>query len=73
MKKYIRSNTTTDTGIPDTMPTKADLLRMIQQLHGSELTDAISRLDSLGDFYREDKRQKRQYLLQVIMTKPENP
>ena len=64
MKRYIRANT--NTGVPDTMPTKAELLAKIRQLHGEELSDAISRLDSLGTFYREDKRQKRQYLIEVV-------
>lgn len=68
MKLYIRATQTSDeaTGIPDTFPTKADLLSEVKRLHGKELQDAISRLDSLGDWYREDRRQQRKYLLDVI-------
>ena len=53
-------------GIPSTMPTKEQLLAQIKKLKGKDLEDAISRLDSMGSFYREDKRQKRGYLQGVI-------
>ena len=53
-------------GIPLSMPTKADLIKMIYQLHGRDLTDAIARLDSSGNWYRDDRRQKRQYLINVV-------
>lgn len=55
-----------ETGIPSTMPTKQQLLDVVKKLKGQDLNDAISRLDSLGSYYREDKRQKRGYLEQVI-------
>lgn len=55
-----------ETGIPSTMPTKQQLLDVVKKLKGKDLNDAISRLDSLGSYYREDKRQKRGYLQQVI-------
>lgn len=55
-----------ETGIPSTMPTKQQLLDIVKKLKGQDLNDAISRLDSLGSYYREDKRQKRGYLQQVV-------
>lgn len=56
----------TDTGIPSTMPSKESLLDVVKKLKGKDLTDAIRRLDSFGDWYREDKRAKRRYLQEVI-------
>lgn len=55
-----------NTGIPSTMPTKEQLLKKIKKLKGKDLEDAIYRLDSLGHYYREDKRQKRGYLEEVV-------
>ena len=65
MKRYIRASIS-DTGIPDTRPTKEQLLVAVRNLRGNSLLDAISRLDSSGDWYREDKRAKRRYLEEVI-------
>ena len=71
MKRYIKSSISDEIasepmGIPLSMPTKADLIKMIYQLHGRDLTDAIARLDSSGNWYRDDRRQKRQYLINVV-------
>jgi len=71
MKRYIKASifdeiASEPAGIPLSMPTKEDLIRMVNQLRGQELTDAIKRLDSFGYWYRDDKRQKRKYLIDVI-------
>ena len=56
MKRYIRSNTNI---------TKEQLLAEAKSLGGAELEDAIYRADSLGSYYREDKRQRRGYIEQI--------
>ena len=65
MKRYIKSSTT-PSGIPEARPTKAELLKDAKALRGKDLLDAITILDSFGDWYREDKREKRKYLESVI-------
>lgn len=65
MKLYIKSSTL-DLGIPDKRPTKQQVLSDIKKLRGVELSDAVSRLDSSGNWYREDRRQKRGYLEEVV-------
>ena len=45
--------------------TKLDLLKTIKTLKGSALEDAVDRADSLGSYYREDKRQKRGYIEEI--------
>ena len=57
MKRYIRSTT---------IITKEQLLAESKSLRGSELEDAIYRADSLGSYYREDKRQKRSYIEGIV-------
>ena len=42
--------------------TKTELLSEVKALKGQALEDAIDRADSLGSYYREDKRQKRGYI-----------
>ena len=53
-------------GIPEARPNKDQILDDIKSLKGKALNDAISRLDSYGDWYREDKREKRKYLEEVV-------
>jgi len=65
MKRYIKSSTL-DLGIPDKRPTKQQVLSDIKKLRGAELSAAVSRLDSSGNWYREDRRQKRRYLEEVV-------
>jgi len=68
MKKYIKSSFRTDSpdGIPPQRPTKEQLLADVYALRGKDLSDAVSRADESGNWYREDKRQKRQYLIGLI-------
>ena len=41
---------------------QSELLNEVKALKGTALEDAIERADSLGSYYREDKRQKRGYI-----------
>ena len=68
MKRYIRASFTTDSpdGIPPQRPTTEQLLKDVYALRGEDLYDAVSRADESGNWYREDKRQKRQYLVGLI-------
>lgn len=47
------------------IPQGATLLQEAKALKGEELSNAIIRADSLGSYYREDKRQKRGYITQI--------
>lgn len=68
MKRYIKSSFRTDSpdGVPPQRPTKEQLLADAYALRGNDLLDAIDRADHSGNWYREDRRQKRQYIIGLI-------
>lgn len=68
MKRYIRASLITNSpdGVPPQRPTKEQLLADAYALRGKDLLDAIDRADESGNWYREDKRQKRQYIIGLI-------
>lgn len=66
MKFTLKEQTENIVGVPPKMPTKAELLNIVKRMHGQELARAISRAEESGDFYREDKRQQRAFLLELV-------
>lgn len=68
MKRYIRASLITNSpdGIPPQRPTKEQLLTDAYALKGRNLSEAIDRADASGNWYRDDRRQKRQYIIGLI-------
>lgn len=60
-------------GTAISIPSGTDLLQEAKSLKGEALKDAISRADSLGTYYREDKRQKRGYITEITQGWSNNP
>lgn len=57
----------------DTVPSKESIDRDVKKLKGKALQEAINRADSLGDYYREDKRQKKGYIEGIVSNYKDNP
>ena len=55
-----------NTGIPNSRPLKDEVLRAAKALKGEALEHAITTLEWDGDWYREDKRQKKAFVVAVI-------
>lgn len=59
-------NRNTSTGVPDKMPTLDEVLKTAKSLKGEALDNAITELEWDGDWYREDKRQKKGFVEAVV-------
>lgn len=55
-----------NTGIPDSRPLKDEVLKTARALKGEALEHAITTLEWDGDWYREDKRQKKAFVIEVV-------
>ena len=54
------------TGVPRQMPTLEEVLKTAKSLKGEALEKAITELEWDGDWYREDKRQKKGFVEGVV-------
>lgn len=60
------SGSRNNTGIPNSRPLKEEVLRAAKALKGEALEHAITTLEWDGDWYREDKRQKKAFVVEVV-------
>ncbi len=54
------------TGVPESMPTLEAVMTAAKALKGEALENAITQLEWDGDWYREDKRQKKAFVEGVV-------
>lgn len=57
----------------DVVPSKESIDKEVKALKGKALDEAIIRADSLGSYYREDKRQKRGYIEGIASNYTDKP
>ena len=60
------SGSRNSTGIPSSMPSKEEVLKAAKALKGKALEKAITELEWDGDWYREDKRMKKDFVTGVV-------
>lgn len=65
-RSSVGTRNSNSTGIPDSRPSKEEVLKAAKALKGEDLERAITALEWDGDWYREDKRQKKAFVVGVV-------